>query len=63
MEIGLADKLNIHRLDVTPKDTQSKIEVELHATIRNVGTEQLEILAGSNVTLETVTCSVSSGTD
>lgn len=57
----LADKLEIHDLDVTPHEAEEAIEFEVHATITDASGEQIEAVQGSRLRPEQVVCSIVDG--
>lgn len=56
----LGDRLEVHHLDVTPRENRSSIEFVVHATLCDVGEEEMEAVRNSRLTMEKLTCSTTS---
>lgn len=53
----LTDRLAVHHLDVTPHENRSSIEFVVHATLREVGEEEMAAVRDSQLAMERLTCS------
>lgn len=62
MTFDLDEHLEIHHLDVTPREDQSSIEFVLHATLSGVSEEKIEFVEDSRLAMEKLVCSTT-GTD